>query len=81
MKNVTYIKKNYKLSTISRLKDFGYKTQESINIDPDMTYALNKCRELNQENQDTLFDIIQVIHQEFYDKMDNLYPNGFFSVK
>lgn len=78
MKNSTYIKKNYKLSTISRLKDFGYKTQNSINIDPDMTYALSQCRELGKENQDTLFGIIQDIQKKFDDYMDELHPNGLF---
>jgi len=79
MTNSTYIKQNYKLSTIPRLKDFGYLTEDSINIDPDITYALRKCKELGKENQDTLFGIINKSHNEHYELMDRLYPNGLFS--
>ena len=79
MKNADYIKKTYKKSTITRLKEFGYETEESINLDPDMTYALGVCRELGKENQDTLFNTIREIHQEFYDFMDTEYPNGLFN--
>jgi len=61
MKNTDYIKKNYKLSTIARLKDFGYDTLKSINIDPDMTYALKVCKNTSKENQDSLFSIINDI--------------------
>ncbi len=75
MKNADYIKNNYKLSTIARLKDFGYHTLESINIDPDMTDALKFCKETGQENQETLFSIIQEIQQEHDDMMNNEYPN------
>ena len=76
MKNADYIRNNYKLSTIARLKDFGYHTLESINIDPDMTDALKFCKETGQENQDTLFSVIQEIQQEFDNMMDKEYPNG-----
>jgi len=81
MKNTDYIKKNYKSSTIARLRDFGYDTLESINIDPDMTYALKVCKDTGKENQDTLFSIINEIQKEFNDFMDNQYPNGLFSKK
>jgi hypothetical protein len=70
MKNSDYIKNNYKLSTIARLKDFGYDTLESINIDPDMTDVLKFCKETNQEDQETLFSIIEDIQQE-HDKIMN----------
>jgi hypothetical protein len=76
MKNADYIRNNYKLSTIARLKDFGYHTLESINIDPDMTDALKFCKETGQENQETLFSVIQEIQQEFDNMMDKEYPNG-----
>ena len=76
MKNADYIKNNYKLSTIVRLKDFGYHTLESINIDPDMTDALKFCKETGQENQDTLFSVIQEIQEEFDNMMDKEYSNG-----
>lgn len=79
MKNTTYIKNNYKQSTIARLADFGYETEESINIDPDMTFALAKCKEMGKENQDTLFGIIRDIQGEFDEYMDALYPNGLFA--
>lgn len=79
IQNADYIKKNYKLSTIARLADFGYEDENSINIDPDMTFALTKCQELGQENQDVLFAIIGKIHNDYYEYMDALYPNGLFA--
>ena len=77
--NSDYIKKNYKLSTIPRLADFGYENENSINIDPDMTYALTKCQEMGKENQDTLFGIIRDIQNNFDEYMNTLYPNGLFA--
>ena len=77
--NADYIKKNYKLSTIARLADFGYENENSINIDPDMTYALTKCQEMGKENQDTLFGIIRDIQNDFDVYMNSLYPNGLFA--
>lgn len=79
IKNSDYIKKNYKSSTIARLADFGYETEDGINIDPDMTYALTKCQEMGKENQDTLFEIIRNIQKDFEEYMDTLYPNGLFA--
>lgn len=79
MKNTQIIKKNYKLSTIARLKDFGYDTENSINIDPDMTDILKFCKATGQENQETLFFIIQRIQQEHDNMMDQEYPNGLFT--
>lgn len=81
MKNSTYIKNNYKSSTIARLKDFGYDTINSIDIDPDITKALKMCKEMGQENQDTLFSIINETQKEFYDFMDAEYEHGLFSGK
>jgi hypothetical protein len=78
MKNSDYIKQNYKTSTIVRLRDLGYDTEHSLDIDPDVTYALGKCKEMGKENQDTLFGMLHDIHQEFYDFMDTQYPNGIF---
>jgi hypothetical protein len=79
IQNADYIKKNYKLSTIARLADYGYEDENSINIDPDMTYALTKCQELGKENQDTLFNIIRNIQNDFDEYMNGLYPNGLFA--
>ena len=70
MTNSEYIKMTYKRSTIARLKDFGYDTEESINIDPDITKALIECKKLDLEDQDTLFSVIGRIHSDFYDMMD-----------
>lgn len=79
MKNTDHIKQTYKSSTITRLGDLGYETEDSINLDPDITYALEICKEIGKESQDTLFNVINNIHQEFYNMMDNNYPNGLFT--
>lgn len=76
MKNTEYIKQNYKSSTIARLADYGYTTEESINLDPDMTMVLEKLKKEGNTNQQDLLDSINELQQEFYNMMDGFYPNG-----
>ena len=78
MKNTDYIKQNYKSSTIARLADYGYTTEQSINLDPDMTMVLEKLKIEGNSKQQDLLDSINELQQEFYDMMDEQYPNGFF---
>jgi len=77
MKNTDYIKQNYKASTIARLGDYGYDTEESINLDPDMTMVLEQLKKEGNTNQQDLLDSIFELQQEFYTMMDGFYPNGF----
>ena len=65
MKNSTYIKNNYKSSTLPRLMEtFGYETEQHINIDPDITGVLEFLKQENMEIQDVLFDLLFHIHEE-----------------
>jgi hypothetical protein len=60
MQNTTYIKENYKLSTIGRLEEaFGYKNEQEMNDDMDLTHTLNFLKEQNLEVQDVLFQVLQ----------------------
>ena len=60
MANTTYIKENYKQSTIARLKEmFGYNNEQEINDDMDLTHTLNFLKEQNLEVQDALFQVLQ----------------------
>lgn len=79
MKNTDYIKETYKSSTIARLADYGYDTEESINLDPDMTMVLEQLKKEGNTNQQDLLDCINELQQEFYTMMDGLYPNGFIT--
>jgi hypothetical protein len=58
--NSTFIKKYYKSSTLSRLKDLGYKKQTEVNKCPIITEWLDKCFENNNSRyiQDELFDFV-----------------------
>jgi len=61
MENTTYIKENYKQSTIARLKEiFGYTNEEQINDDTDLTHTINFLKEQGLEVQDALFQVLQV---------------------
>ena len=61
MENTTYIKENYKQSTIARLKEmFGYTNEEHINDDIDLTHTINFLKEQGLEVQDALFQVLQV---------------------
>jgi hypothetical protein len=61
MENTTYIKENYKQSTIARLKEmFGYTNEEQINADTDLTHTIKFLKEQRLEVQDALFQVLQV---------------------
>jgi hypothetical protein len=61
MENTTYIKENYKQSTIARLKEmFGYTNEEQINADTDLTHTIKFLKEQGLEVQDALFQVLQV---------------------
>lgn len=65
MNNTTYIKNNYKSSTLPRLMEtFGYETEQHINIDPDITGVLEFLKQQNMETQHVLFDMLFHIHEE-----------------
>lgn len=58
MKNTTYIKNNYKLSTIPRMKAiFGFKTLKSIDESQEVTKALELAT--RPFIQEVLFDLIE----------------------
>lgn len=58
MKNTTYIKNNYKLSTIPRMKAiFGFKTLKSIDDSKEVTKALEVAT--RPFIQEVLFDLIE----------------------
>lgn len=58
MKNTTYIKNNYKLSTIPRMKAiFGFKTLKSIDDSKEVTKALELAT--IPFIQEVLFDLIE----------------------
>jgi hypothetical protein len=59
MKNSTYIKDNYKLSTIPRMKAiFGFKTLKSIDDSQEVSRALSSLRKTGHI-QEVLFDRIE----------------------
>ena len=60
IKNTNFIKKYYKLSTLKRLEDFGYKTHIDINSCPIITEWLDKCfeEENSKYKQDDLFEFL-----------------------
>ena len=64
MKNTTFIKKNYKLSTISRMKElFSFTTEKDINESSQVTEALKKFEVFGtnpSQAQDILFKQIEL---------------------
>jgi hypothetical protein len=81
IKNTDYIKQNYKSSTIGRLIErYGYDCEGGLDIDPDITYALEVCKKHDPRlTQDFLFEVLDTIHEDFNAMMDAQYPNGFFN--
>jgi hypothetical protein len=59
-KNSTFLKKNYKSSTIPRLTWYGYKTTKDINECPLITEWLDKCFSIPNDSyiQDRLLQFI-----------------------
>lgn len=72
MKNTTYIKQNYKTSTLSRLKEYKeYSSDKKINDCPIITSCLEELKNTRQV-QDELFELIFVKRnndKEFLKKM------------
>lgn len=79
MKNSTYIKKNYKLSTIPRMKAiFGFKTLKSIDESQEVTTALGRVYG-TPHIQEVLFDLIEsefntTALRQFVNQMDEDLP-------
>lgn len=64
MENITYIKDNYKRSTIVRLQEiFGYSNEQEINQDKHLTDTLVFLKEQGLEVQDALFSCLTSVKE------------------
>jgi hypothetical protein len=64
MENTTYIKDNYKQSTIVRLQEvFKYVDHQDINKDIDLTDALTFLKDQGLETQRALIEVLQAIKE------------------
>ena len=64
MENTTYIKDNYKQSTIVRLQEvFKYVDEQDINKDTDLTDALTFLKDQGLETQSALIEVLQAIKE------------------
>lgn len=80
MKNTDFIKQNYKSSTIARLMERGYTNEQSIDIDPCITYALEVAKQNDPHmTQDFLFNLLNEMEREIEEGREELYGGRFFN--